>query len=139
MPFSSQVEALFSVLRDAAAPAPVSAISETVLNDPDSALCRINALDFATKQNLDEEQTIACFLHASRLGIFELAWNVLCPGCGGVLDTGTSLKSVDRSEYTCALCAAGYEPTLDEMVEVTFSINPRVRKIAAHDPHSLPI
>ena len=40
--------------------------------------------------------------------------------------------------YTCALCAAGYEPTLDEMVEVTFTVSPRVRRIAAHDPHSLP-
>ena len=38
------------------------------------------------------------------------------------------------SEYSCALCAAGYEPTLDEMVEVTFTVSPRVRRIAAHDP-----
>jgi class 3 adenylate cyclase len=36
------------------------------------------------------------------------------------------------------LCAAGYEPTLDEMVEVTFTVTPRVRSIAAHDPSRLP-
>ncbi len=30
-----------------------------------------------------------------------------------------------------------YEPTLDEMVEVTFTVSRRVRRIAAHDPHSL--
>ena len=30
-----------------------------------------------------------------------------------------------------------YEPTLDEIVEVTFTISPRVRRIAAHDPGSL--
>src|SRR5262249_55185235 len=68
----------------------------------------------------------------------ELSWNVLCPGCGGVLDATASLKSVHQSEYACALCAAGYEPTLDEMVEVTFTVNARVRKIAAHDPSQLP-
>ena len=85
------------------------------------------------------ERTIAAFLHAARLGIFELSWNVLCPGCGGVLDTGATLKTVDRSEYSCALCAAGYEPTLDEMVEVTFTVSPRVRRIAAHDPDRLPL
>jgi class 3 adenylate cyclase len=45
---------------------------------------------------------------------------------------------VHREEYACALCAAGYEPTLDEMVEVAFTVNPRVRHIAAHDPNSLP-
>ena len=64
-----------------------------------------------------------------------MSWNVLCPGCGGVLDANATLKTVDRSEYNCALCAAGYEPTLDEMVEVTFTVSPRVRRIAAHDPH----
>jgi class 3 adenylate cyclase len=46
---------------------------------------------------------------------------------------------VRADEYHCALCAAGYEPTLDEMVEVSFTITPRVRAIAAHTPHALPI
>lgn len=43
-----------------------------------------------------------------------------------------------QSEYACALCAAGYEFTLDEMVEVTFTVSPRVRPIAGHDPNTLP-
>ncbi len=60
------------------------------------------------------------------------------PGCGGVLDAGASLKTVNQAEYACALCAAGYEPTLDEMVEVTFTVSPRVRRIAAHSPNQLP-
>ena len=67
-----------------------------------------------------------------------MAWNVLCPGCGGVLDTSATLKTVNRDQYHCSLCAAGYEPTLDEMVEVTFTVSPRVRRIAAHDPDRLP-
>ena len=95
-------------------------------------------LDFAAKHGLDEEKTIAAFLHAARLGLFELSWNVLCPGCGGVLDAGSTLKTVNRDEYDCGLCACGYKPTLDEMVEVTFTVSPRVRRIAAHDPDTLP-
>ena len=69
--------------------------------------------------------------------LFELSWNVLCPGCGGVLDAGTTLKTINREEYDCGLCAAGYKPTLDEMVEVTFTVSPRVRRIAAHSPDTL--
>jgi class 3 adenylate cyclase len=46
---------------------------------------------------------------------------------------------VHEDAYSCALCGAGYEPTLDEMVEVSFTVNPRVRRIAAHDPHILPM
>ena len=82
------------------------AIELLVRQGSDRALCRVNALDFAAKRALDEEQTIAAFLHAARLGLFELTWNVLCPGCGGVLETGATLKSVKHEEYTCALCAA---------------------------------
>ncbi len=86
---------------------------------------------FAAKHGLDEERAIAAFLHAARLGLFELSWNVLCPGCGGVLDAGATLKTVNHDEYACGLCASGYKPTLDEMVEVTFTVSPRVRRIAA--------
>jgi len=88
---------------------------------------------------LDEERAIAAFLHAARLGLFELSWNVLCPSCAGVIDASTMLKSVNRPEYYCAWCAAGYEPILDEIVEVTFTVNRRARRIAAHTPDELPM
>ena len=133
----SETEALFSVLRQSSDPACASAIEEVVRDALDRDLCRVNPLSFAAKRGLDEERTIAAFLHASRLGIFELSWNVLCPGCGGVLEVGTTLKTINREEYDCGLCAAGYKPTLDEMVEVTFTVSPRVRRIAAHSPDTL--
>jgi class 3 adenylate cyclase len=110
-----------------------------VRDGSDRDLCRINAVAFAAKHGLDEEKTIAGFLHAASIGLFEISWNVLCPGCGGVLDANTSLKTVIKEEYVCALCAAGYSPTLDELVEVTFTVSPRVRRIAGHSPHELPI
>ena len=134
----SEAEALFNVLRQSADADCVAAIERAVASAPDRELCRINVLDFAKKHDLDEERALAAFLHAARLGLFELSWNVLCPGCGGVLDASATLKSIDHEGYHCALCSAGYEPTLDEMVEVTFTVSPRVRRIAAHDPDTLP-
>ncbi len=129
--------ARFSVLRQSADEASAGAIEALVREGSDRALNRVNVLEFARSRGLDEQKAIGAFLHASRLGIFDLSWNLLCPGCGGVLEANATLKSVRRTEYHCALCAAGYEPTLDEMVEVSFTVNPRVRRIAAHDPHSL--
>jgi class 3 adenylate cyclase len=134
----SEAQALFAVLRQSADADAVAAIERLVRDAPDHQLCRVNVPAFADKAGLDQERAIGAFLHAARLGLFELSWNVLCPGCGGVLDAGTTLKSVRSEEYNCALCAAGYEPTLDEMVEVTFTVSPRVRRIAAHAPNELP-
>jgi hypothetical protein len=89
----SETEALFGVLRQSADAGCAAAIEGAVANAPDHELCRVNALAFAAKNKLDEERTIAAFLHAARLGLFELSWNVICPACGGVLDAGTTLKS----------------------------------------------
>ncbi|HJX25082.1 MAG TPA: adenylate/guanylate cyclase domain-containing protein [Chthoniobacterales bacterium] len=138
MKLSGETKAPFTVLREAARPEVVDAIEKLVEDGADHELCRINALAFSARHKFNEENVIAAFLHAARLGIFELSWNILCPGCGGVFDTGVTLKTVDQTEYNCALCAAGYEPTLDEMVEVTFAVSPRIRRIAAHDPDALP-
>ncbi|MGD9616409.1 MAG: adenylate/guanylate cyclase domain-containing protein [Alphaproteobacteria bacterium] len=135
---TDEAEALFTVLRQSADRETVAAIENFVAEAPDRALCRINPLVFAGHHHLDEERVIGAFLHAARLGIFELSWNVLCPGCGGVLEAAATLKTVHAEEYACAWCAAGYEPTLDEMVEVTFTISRRVRRIAGHDPDELP-
>ncbi|MDO9060929.1 MAG: DUF5939 domain-containing protein, partial [Bradyrhizobium sp.] len=68
-----------------------------------------------------------------------LSWNVLCPGCSGVLDAHSTLKSLRHDDYHCGLCACGYEASVDEQVEVAFTVSPRVRRIAAHDPNTLPL
>ncbi|HZZ62862.1 MAG TPA: DUF5939 domain-containing protein [Roseiarcus sp.] len=135
----AETQGLWSLLRQAAGDEDAAAILErTVASGADRELNRINALAFAAEHGLTEETAIATLVHAARLGLFDISWSALCPGCGGVLETGAALKTLDRSHYFCSMCAAHYEPTLDEVVEVTFTVNPRVRRIAAHDPDSLP-
>ena len=135
----SELEAQFSVLRKTADPAVADAIAHLIENGEDHELNRINVLDFSRQHGFDEEQVISGFLHASRLGLFDLTWNVLCPGCSGVLDAHDTLKSLRSDDYHCGLCACGYEPSVDEQVEVAFTVSPKVRRIAAHDPNTLPL
>src|SRR3954469_7145012 len=135
----SDTQAQFAVLKQTAAPAVVDAISQLIEKGEDRDLNRINLLDFSARTGLDEEKVISAFLHASRLGLFDLNWNVLCPGCGGVLGAHSTLKSLRHDDYNCAMCAQGYEASIDDRVEVAFTVSPRVRRIAAHDPHTLPI
>jgi hypothetical protein len=134
----SDTQALFLALRETAGADATASIERLVKSGADRELVRINALAFAAAHGLDEERTIGAFLHAAQLGIFELAWDVLCPTCGGVLDVTTTLKNVHKEPYECALCSRSFELSLDEMVEVVFTVSPRVRRIAAHDPHMLP-
>ena len=85
---------LFNGLRQSAKPEPMSAIEKLIRDGPDRELCRINALAFAAKHSFDEDDVIAAFLHGARLDVFDMSWNILCPACGGVLDSGATLGSL---------------------------------------------
>ncbi|MET0446539.1 MAG: adenylate/guanylate cyclase domain-containing protein [Pseudorhodoplanes sp.] len=135
----SDVQAQFETLNQATDPAVADAIAQLIRHGADHELNRVNVLDFAARRGLNEERVISGFLHASRLGLFDLTWNVLCPGCSGVLDAHSTLKSLRHDDYHCGLCACGYEASVDEQVEVAFTVAPRVRHIAAHDPNTLPL
>ena len=133
----SETETLFAALRQSADEAVVDMLERMVREAPDHALNRMNALDLAGQAGLGEERVIAALLHAVALGVMEMTWSVMCPSCAGVLSANKSLKTLNSAQYNCAFCAAGYETTLDHLVEVTFTVSPRVRKIAAHSPDQL--
>src|SRR5215475_3225896 len=133
----SEAETLFVALRQSADEDVVDMLERMVRDAPDHALNKMNAIDLAAKHGLDAERVIAALLNAVGLGMFERTWNVMCPNCAGVLSANKSLKTLDRAQYNCAFCAAGYETRLDDLVEVTFTVSPRVRKIAAHSPDEL--
>src|SRR6201987_4541819 len=133
----SEADTLFATLRQSTGDDIAALLERTVRDAPDHALNKINALDLAAKEGVGEDRVIAALLNAVGLGIVEMSWNVMCPSCAGVLSANKSLKTLNRAQYNCAFCAAGYETTLDNLVEVTFAVSPRVRKIAAHDPDQL--
>ncbi|MDQ3266246.1 MAG: adenylate/guanylate cyclase domain-containing protein [Myxococcota bacterium] len=121
------------------APEVVAAISELIERGADGELARINVLRFAEERKLSPDRTIDGFVHATRLGLFEMVWNVSCPQCGDVLERAHTAKQVRSEPYGCIKCVAAYEPTLDEQVEVAFTVSATVRKIAAHSPVTLSV
>src|SRR4029078_3374560 len=135
----SETDTLLAVLRQSSDEAVVDLLEHMVRDAPDHALNKMNALDLAGTSGIDEDRVIAALVNAVGLGMFEMTWNVMCPSCAGVLSANKSLKTLDRAQYHCAFCAAGYETTLDNLVEVTFTVSPRVRKIAAHNPETLSV
>jgi len=134
----AEMETLWDLLAKSSDPEVAASLKELVEKGEDRALNRVNPLAYAADRRLSEEAVVDTLVHSARLGLFDLSWNMLCPGCGGVLAAGTTLKTINRHDYFCSLCAGSYEPTLDDLVEVAFTVNPRIRRIAAHDPETLP-
>ena len=132
-----ETEALFAALRPLALPEAVSLLESLIRDGIDEGLSRINPCAIAADSGVPEEAVVSALLHAVRLGLFEMSWNILCPHCSGVLNSNATLKTIRESHYFCAFCEAAEELRLDDRVEVTFTVSPRVRRIAAHDPASL--
>src|SRR3979411_1838340 len=98
----SETETLFVALRQSADEDVVDMLERMVRDAPDHALNKMNALDLAAREGIEEERGIAGLLHAVGLGIVEMTWNVMCLSCAGVLSANKILKTLDRAQYSCA-------------------------------------
>ncbi len=104
---------------------------------PDLALYRVNPLSFAASKGLDEDECVDLFIHAAKLGIFRMEWHLVCQGCSKVMGDFRRLRDVHTEMY-CDVCERDRESGLDEWIEVAFTVHPRVRRIAHHQPARLP-
>jgi class 3 adenylate cyclase len=117
-------------------PRVIGKIEGHIRSASDEGLFRINALSFAKEKGIDEGEAIDLFLHASAERLFRMDWLLLCPKCSCVVESFSSLRSVN-SRYRCQICKSDYEAVLDELISVTFTVSPNVREIVFHHPEKL--
>jgi class 3 adenylate cyclase len=94
----------------------------------DWELFRVNPLRFAAQHDLAPAQSLDLFVHAARVGLFDFAFNQLCLYCGGVEYSATSLSDM-KAGWRCTLCNVDVDGTLDDRLEVSFTMNPSVRQL----------
>src|SRR5215216_4341878 len=80
-------------------------------------LFRINPLRFAEEHKFDASEIINLFVRGAKVGLFDFAWNMLCPSCGSVVDSHVSLNEVEENLFHCALCHVDVPSNLDDHVE----------------------
>jgi class 3 adenylate cyclase len=95
----------------------------------DTALTRINPFSFAEAHGFDPERIVDLFVHAVKVGLFDLAWNTVCVWCGAVEWVHDSLNALEPRSFHCTMCHARMSANLDERTEVTFSISASVRPV----------
>jgi hypothetical protein len=92
-------------------------------------LLRINPLRFANAHHFDPLELIDLFVHGAKIGLFDLNWNVICPGCGSIEHHHTSINDLQGQTFHCTICHVDIPTQLDDQVEVSFTINPSIHKI----------
>ena len=88
------------------------------------------------EKNVDSHEAIDLFLHGAKLGLFNMEWNVICPCCGKITQSLRDLHSV-KSQTNCSVCFRNDQATLDDYVQITFTLSPAIRDLRFHHPESL--
>ena len=122
--------------KDAFSAAILDAFAAFLDSAPDEVLFRMSPLWYAAEHGIATQEGIDLFLHATHVGILEFAWGVLCPGCLAFLTTSGGLRSLDRMKH-CNFCNIDIEGSIDDRVEVAFTVAPTVRRIRFHNPETL--
>lgn len=120
--------------RDSSLPAElVASFGRWIRSAEDDELFRVPVISWAERHAVPRDQAIDLFLHATRVGILEMTWGVICPLCGLHITTPGGLRALGPDPH-CRLCRFDFSAALDDQVEVIFSVEPAIRKLRFYDP-----
>jgi class 3 adenylate cyclase/predicted RNA-binding Zn-ribbon protein involved in translation (DUF1610 family) len=117
-------------------PRVISKLENLIHAEDDYSLFRVNPIQFAAEKGIAEAEAIDLFLHSAKLGLFEMEWHLVCATCGNVVESFRNMHKL-HSTYICNQCAFENTATLDDYIQVSFTISRSIRDIAYHHPESL--
>jgi class 3 adenylate cyclase len=94
----------------------------------EQALERLRPYELADAWRAGRRESLELLLHATRAGLTELRWELLCPSCRGAAATAASLRELDTGVH-CESCGIDFNADLDGSVEITFTPSPSVRAV----------
>jgi class 3 adenylate cyclase len=94
----------------------------------DLSVQRIRPYALADHWQLARRTVLEMFLRATRAGILDMSWDLLCPSCRGTTEGHTSLGEL-RGTSHCNTCQIDFTVNFDHNIEVIFKPNPSVRTI----------
>lgn len=116
-------------------PEVIEALRAHLSQAPDEQVFRMSPLRYAASAGLTENEAISLFLHATRAGVLDFTWGVLCGACGAFLTTAPALRSLTGTRV-CTMCEID-APVSDDSVEVGFTLSPAIRRLRFLDPETL--
>lgn len=95
----------------------------------DFDVARIRAYKLADDWHEPRRLVLEMCLRATRIGLLDFQWDLLCPLCRGPQESPASLKDVNAHVH-CEGCQIDFTVDFDRYVELTFRPNPAVRRVA---------
>lgn len=108
----------------------LSRLYEFLEHADDLSIQRMRPYALADGWGLPRRTMLETFLRATRAGMLDMYWELLCPECRGVAEGHQHLGELSGKAH-CSTCRIEFDANFDHNVEVIFRPNPSVRSVDA--------
>ncbi|HEU4836749.1 MAG TPA: adenylate/guanylate cyclase domain-containing protein [Pyrinomonadaceae bacterium] len=104
-------------------------LADFLAHGDDFGVARIRPYKLADDWHEPRRLVLEVCLRATRVGLLDFQWDLLCPLCRGPQESGLSLKDI-HTDVHCETCKIDFTVNFDRFVELTFRPNPAVRRLS---------
>ena len=109
-------------------PNSLARLVECVAGIDDLSARFLRPYELADRWGLRRDAVLTLCLQATRGGLLDFEWDVLCPLCRGAKAQPTTLGGIEKQVH-CETCNIDFEVDFERSVELTFHPNPAIRPI----------
>ncbi len=103
-------------------------LAQVIENGDDLALVRLRPYVLADYWGVPRRDVLELCLWATRLGLLDFQWDLLCPSCRGAKQSVPTLGNVEQPVH-CDNCHIDFYANFERSVELTFRPNGAIRQI----------
>ena len=111
----------------------VQRLLSLVRNADDLTASQLRPYYFADLWGYGRSDVLTLFLHATRIGLLDFQWEVLCPMCRGPEDRISNRLADVSSSGHCHSCNIDFEADFENSIELTFAPNAAIRQVERSD------
>src|SRR6266508_1413601 len=117
-----------TVIQQGTDPSLMAHLEDFLESSDELSVQRIRPYALADRWKVNRRSVLEMFLRATRAGILDMSWDLLCPSCRGTTEGHTNLGDVHGRSH-CSTCQIDFTVNFDHNIEVVFRPNPSVRAV----------
>jgi adenylate cyclase len=108
----------------------VPLLKDRIIYHGDDEVVDMRPYGIADEWNVSRVDVLRLFLYATKIGLLNLSWHLICPNCRVSKYSAESLSLI-KEQFHCDFCGINYNLQFDKYVELCFSVHPNIRKANA--------
>ncbi|PJK16235.1 hypothetical protein CQS04_10010 [Chryseomicrobium excrementi] len=107
----------------------VEPLLNAIQNANDEDVTGMQPYKWASQQGMARREALELFLLATKAGLLQQRWSMLCPNCRVPKQQSVTLRDIQDTVH-CDLCGIDYTMDFDRSIEMQFDVDPAIRTSA---------